>query len=38
MKISIQYQYLPKGHSRPIDGSEHNDPFENEDGGVHADP
>jgi hypothetical protein len=32
MKISIEYQYLPKDHARPIDGSEHNDPIGGEDG------
>jgi hypothetical protein len=29
MKISIQYQYLPEGHARPTEGSEHNEPIEN---------
>ena len=32
MTISIQYQYQPDEHSRPIDASDHNDPIQMEEG------
>jgi hypothetical protein len=32
MKVSIQFQYQPDDSPRPIDGSDHNDPIETEDG------
>jgi hypothetical protein len=32
MKVSIQFQYQPDESRRPIDGSDHNDLIETEDG------
>lgn len=34
MKVSIQFQYMPDENRRPIDGADHNQEFEAEDGGL----